>query len=170
MEQRVGLSLAQVSSDGTLRTSSGTAIFDAVRPLSAEAVRILAPYLISYKQQSAKYEEYGPTEPSERVPKPLVDGPGEPATNFTNQGYLGGGKEVPYEFLPGKAAPSPAETAAGTRGHKHPAMILGLPMSEETGASPIARVVSVKDQVRLCPATSTVRFSTNATRDTVSRE
>eukprot|EP00884_Botryococcus_braunii_P008303 jgi/Botrbrau1/17474/Bobra.0054s0061.1 len=117
--------------------------------IAAEAARLLDPYLHWYNPRPARSEESKgevSAEPSGTVPQPLVQVPGEAVINFTNQPYLAGGRDVPYVFLPGRAAPSPTETAAGTKGLKHPAMIQGLPMPEETGASPLAQVVSVKGQ------------------------
>jgi hypothetical protein len=81
------------------------------------------------------------------VPEP-VDGVFQPSPgNFSNQPYLGGGKKVPYIVLPGKSSLSPRETAAGTVGQPHPAMIRGLPLTEETGVSTIAQVVTAKTEV-----------------------
>jgi hypothetical protein len=118
-----------------------------------EALKFLGPYLTPYVAGRAAsipppaFSTEAAAEPSEYVPEP-VDGVLQPSPgNFSNQPYLGGGKKVPYIILPGKSSLSPRETAAGTVGQPHPAMIRGLPLSEQTGVSTIAQVVTAKAEV-----------------------
>jgi hypothetical protein len=78
------------------------------------------------------------------LPLPQQDVPNAPMPSFSieNQEPLGGGMPVPVATVEGEGRPSVSDVIANTM-QKRPAMMLGLPMINDTGVSRTAKPIDV---------------------------